>query len=51
MLWFDIVAVFAATEATLSGRVNALGWLVVGLFLFFAVARIYFWVSAQPHLA
>ena len=40
ILCFDRLAVMVSLQATLVGTANRLGWLVVGLFLFFAVARI-----------
>lgn len=40
ILWFDVLAVIVSVFATLSGTVNAFGWLVAGLFLFFGVARV-----------
>jgi hypothetical protein len=51
MLAFDVIALVVCVQAVASGTVNALAWLVVALFLFFAMARTYFgFVSAEAGL-
>lgn len=42
ILSFDLIALIVSAGAILGGIVNALGWIVLALFLFFAVARVYF---------
>ena len=42
ILAFDLIALIVSISAILSGTLNALGWIVSGLLLFFAIARIYF---------
>lgn len=42
ILAFDLLALIVSAWAILSGTVNALGWIVFGLFVFFAIARALF---------
>jgi hypothetical protein len=42
ILAFDLIALMVSAWAIMGGAVNALGWVVFALFLFFAVARVYF---------
>lgn len=41
ILWFDILALVVSLNATLSHTVNSMGWVVVSLFLFFGLARVF----------
>ena len=46
---YDAIGFVVSLFATISGVLNPLGWAVVVLYLFFAVAFGYFWVkSPQP---
>lgn len=42
MLALDILAIIICLQAILSGTVNSLAWIVVIIFLFFAITRTYF---------